>query len=126
MEKLEIEKTKSSPFVRLDPESGLFELGGESYPENAQEFFQPIIDWIDTFLDQSGIPITLRVTLAYMNTSSTKYMIDILDRIEEEYTRGRKVSVEWCCDADNERALDTVEELKEDFAMPFAVIPEEL
>jgi hypothetical protein len=61
-----------------------------------------------------------------MNTSSTKYMIDILDKLEEVHEQGREVSVQWYCDAANDRAMDTVEELKEDFTMPFEVIPDEL
>jgi hypothetical protein len=126
MDRLDIEKTKSSPFVRLDPETGVLDIGGESYPENSHEFFEPIIDWVDQFIIESDTPITLRVTLAYMNTSSTKYMIDILDKLEEVHEQGREVSVQWYCDAANDRAMDTVEELKEDFTMPFEVIPDEL
>lgn len=124
MEKLAIEQTKSSPYVRFEPATGMLEIGGESYPENSHEFFGPIVQWIDRYLESPHDPTTFRVTLSYMNTSSTKYMIDILDRLEEAHEAGRTVSVEWYCDADNDRAVDTVEELKEDFTMPFEVIPE--
>jgi hypothetical protein len=31
------------------------------------------------------------------------------------------VSIEWFCDGENERELDTIEELKEDFDMPFEI-----
>mgnify|MGYP006272388627 CR=1 FL=1 len=124
MNTLEIEAGKSSPFVRFDPESGLLEIGGESYPENSQEFYAPVIAWLQEFLDTEDTPVTFRVTLTYMNTSSTKYMIDMLDKLEAAHEDDHAVSVEWYCDADNARALDTVEELKEDFEMPFAVIPE--
>jgi len=125
MDLLEIEPTKSSPFVRMDADTGNFEIGGESYPENSQDFFIPVIEWIENFLKNTDIPINLCVTLTYMNTSSTKYMIDILDKIEEAYEKGRKVKVKWSCDADNDRALDTIEELIEDFEMPFEVVSEE-
>ena len=56
-----------------------------------------------------------------MNTSSTKYIIEILDRLEQANEKGRPVTVEWYCDGDNDRELDTVEELREDFSMPFEV-----
>jgi hypothetical protein len=124
MTTLEIEASKSSPSVRFDPETGLLEIGGESYPENSKEFYQPLVEWIDDFLESSDVDVTLRVTLTYMNTSSTKYMIDILDRLEAAYEDGHSVAVEWHCDAENDRSLDTVEELQEDFEMPFDVIPE--
>ncbi|MFO8063845.1 MAG: SiaC family regulatory phosphoprotein [Spirochaetota bacterium] len=124
MTKLEIEAGNSSPSVRFDPESGLLEIGGESYPENSKEFYRPLIGWIEEFLEASSQPVTLRLTVTYMNTSSTKYMIDILDRLEAAHDEGHAVAVEWHCDAENGRALDTIEELKEDFEMPFEVISE--
>lgn len=121
MERLEIEQSKSTPFVRFDPGSGMLEIGGESYPENSHEFFSPVIEWIDHYLNEEKKSISFIVTLTYMNTSSTKYMIDILDRLEQAHDKGREVSIEWYCDGDNEREMDTVEELREDFEMPFEV-----
>lgn len=125
MNRFEVEQTKSTPFVRLEPDTGIMEIGGESYPENSQEFFDPIIQWVRKFLAESDLPAVLNVTLSYMNTSSTKYMIDILDQFENAHENGRQVRVEWHCDTDNERSLDTVEELREDFEMPFEVFPED-
>ena len=121
MERLDIEQSKSTPFVRFDPGSGMLEIGGESYPENSHEFFSPVIEWIDHYLSEEEKSISFIVTLTYMNTSSTKYMIDILDRLEQAHDKGREVSIEWYCDSDNEREMDTVEELREDFEMPFEV-----
>jgi hypothetical protein len=121
MTTLEIEAGKSSPSVRFDPEGGILQIGGESYPENSKEFYEPLIEWIDEFLENSDAAVVFRVTLTYMNTSSTKYMMDILDRLEAAYENGHSVSVEWYCDKENDRSLDTVEELQEDFEMPFEV-----
>lgn len=121
MERLEITQSKSTPFVDFDPDTGVLEIGGESYPENSHEFFAPLVEWINHYLSGDEKSAVLRVTLTYMNTSSTKYMIEILDRVEQAYEDGRDVLVEWYCDEDNERELDTVEELKEDFEMPFDI-----
>lgn len=125
MDRLEIEPTKSSPFVRFDPNNGVMEIGGESYPENSHEFFGPLLTWIADFLESEPRDALFKVTLTYMNTSSIKYMIEILDRLESAHGSGSSIKVEWYCDADNERTLETVEELQEDFTMPFEVIPQE-
>ena len=124
MEQLTVEATRSSPNVRFDPETGILEIGGESYPENSHEFFSPLIEWIDEFLRERNTKAVFRVTLTYMNTSSTKYIMDILDRLEAAHEAGQDAAVEWYCDEENERTSDTVEELREDFSMPFAVLPE--
>ena len=122
MNVLQLDATKSSPHLHFDPHSGRLAIGGESYPENADEFFSPILEWTDEFLAQSGPPAHLEVTLVYMNTSSTRYMVELLDRLESAHQAGRPVSVSWVVDAENARAHDTVEELKEDFDMPFEVV----
>lgn len=125
MEALSIPASVSSPFVEFDPDNGQLEIGGESYPENSYEFYLPILNWIDSFLEGTETDVLFTVSLSYLNTSSTKYMIDVLDRFEAAHLNGRHVRVKWYYDADNERARDTIEEFKEDFTMPFEVIPQE-
>ena len=122
MEKLSIRAEVSSPSVDFDPETGFLQIGGESYPENSFEFYAPIIAWLKSFLADAKAPVKLRVSLSYLNTSSTKCMIDMLDDLEAAHARGLPVEVEWLYDEDNDRAKDTIDEFKEDFTMPFAVI----
>ncbi len=123
MEKLSIKADISSPSVDFDPETGLLQIGGESYPENSFEFYAPLVAWIKSFLAERKGSVKLKVSLSYLNTSSTKCMIDILDDLETAHLRGLPVEVEWLYDEDNERAKDTIDEFKEDFTMPFAIIP---
>jgi len=122
MEKLSFKADVSSPSVEFDPVTGLLQIGGESYPENSFEFYAPVIAWLRGFLAETKGAVKLRVSLSYLNTSSTKCMIDMLDDLEAAHSRGLPVEVEWLYDEDNERAKDTIDEFKEDFTMPFAVI----
>lgn len=123
MERLSISAGVSSPSVEFDAATGVLEIGGESYPENSFEFYSPLIRWLDQYLVEGSNAVHFKVALSYLNTSSTKYMIDILDRLEAAHAKGRSISIEWFYDADNDRARDTIEEFKEDFSMPFAVVP---
>ncbi len=123
MEKLLIEGGTSSPSVSFDDETGLLEIGGESYPENSFEFYAPVMEWLKAFLKENKRPVSFKITLSYLNTSSTKCMIDLLDELESAHARGTPVRVEWYYDGDNERARDTIDEFKEDFTMPFEVVP---
>ncbi|HUX11692.1 MAG TPA: DUF1987 domain-containing protein [Spirochaetia bacterium] len=125
MESLSIKSGVSSPSVDFDPETGLLRMGGESYPENSFEFYTPIIAWLTGYLSDVTHPVRFLVELSYLNTSSTKCMIDLLDQLEAGFKQGVKVSVDWYYDRDNERARDTIEEFREDFTMPFNVIARE-
>ncbi len=46
MDNLIIEKTKNTLGVNFIAETGVLELTGSSFPENASEFFTPLVDWL--------------------------------------------------------------------------------
>jgi hypothetical protein len=123
MNDLERAQTPSTPAVRMDHEKGRVFMAGDSYPENPFEFFQPIIDWIDTFLKEGTRPLTFNLELVYLNTSSIRAMMDIFDRLEDAHLGGRQVSVLWSYDPENERVGELAEEFKEDCTFPFVIAP---
>lgn len=124
LENLSLAATASSPRVRSDAEAGLLELTGESYPENSFEFFQPILGWVADFLARDDRPLGVELRLTYLNTSSIKCMMDLLDAMEEAHLSGRAVSLTWFYDPENDRALDLAEEFREDLGLPFHIVPQ--
>lgn len=125
MNDLSIEATVSSPSVHLSLAEGLASLAGESYPENAFDYYAPIIAWIKEFLATRTGPLKLELRLSYLNTSSTKCLVDILDELENAHTSGREVGVVWYCERGNERAQESAEEFREDVELPFDIVLEE-
>jgi len=124
LENLSFAATASSPRVRSDAEAGLLELAGESYPENSFEFFRPILGWVADFLARDDRPLRVELRLTYLNTSSIKCMMDLLDAMEEAHLSGRAVSLTWFYDPENDRALDLAEEFREDLGLPFHIVPQ--
>jgi hypothetical protein len=124
LENLSFAATASSPRVRSDAEAGFLELAGESYPENSFEFFQPILEWVADFLARDDRPLRVELRLTYLNTSSIKCMMDLLDAMEEAHLSGRAVSLTWFYDPENDRALDLAEEFREDLGLPFHIVPQ--
>ena len=120
---LDIPATLSSPQVRADPEAGVLSLSGESYPENSFEFFRPVVEWVSAFLGRDGRALTLEIRLSYLNTSSIKCLIDLLDEMEEAHRRGRIVTLNWYYDVEDDRAVELAQEFKEDLTLPFHIIP---
>ncbi|MDT8406228.1 MAG: biofilm regulation phosphoprotein SiaC [Methylococcales bacterium] len=118
---LDQEQTKNTPAVQADPVTGLFRMMGDSYPENSFEFFAPLIEWIEAFLETNTEALTLELNIAYMNTSSVKAMMDIFDLMEEAFQQGRKVQVAWFYDSRNERVVEMIEEFQEDCSFIFEI-----
>lgn len=99
-------------------------MHGDSYPENSFEYFGPIIDWTERFLQQTQTPLRLELRLVYMNTSSVKVMMDIFDLLEEFHAKGREIRVDWYYDPRNERVVDLADEFREDCTFPFLITPD--
>lgn len=123
MEDLTIPATPSSPRVEFTTATGVLRLSGESYPEHSLDFYRPILRTAAAYLAEADRPFTLEVGLTYLNTSSIKSLMDLMDAMEEAHRRGRPVTLTWFYDPDNERALELAEEFKEDLTLPFFLVP---
>lgn len=117
-----INATQSTPAISSDWEQGILSMSGDSYPENSFEMYADVIRWVDDFLEKKETPLSLELSLLYLNTSSIKAVMDIFDLLEDAYQAGRTVSVCWYYDKDNERVSELAEEFKEDCTFPFDII----
>ena len=122
MEALRILATPATPEVNFDAEACLMTLTGESYPENAFEFFRPLLKWTEGFLMGGDQPVKVELALSYLNTSSIKSIMDFLDLLEAAHRRARPITVTWSYAQDNERALEMIEEFKEEVTLPFFIL----
>ncbi|WP_442786564.1 biofilm regulation phosphoprotein SiaC [Halomonas sp. 328] len=120
---LDIPGSQSTPTIHSDWAAGRLTMQGDSYPENSYDLFDQVIAWVQGFLNEAQRPLTLELTLVYLNTSSVKAMMDIFDLLEEAHEQGRQVAVTWHYDARNERIAELAEEFKEDCSYPFAITP---
>jgi hypothetical protein len=124
MQELIIEPTKSSPRIHFDPASNVLEMVGESYPENASKFYAPVFEWLTSYLAGLGEePVTMNLTISYFNSSSSKALMNLFDMLDEACRVGRRITVNWRFDPENETALECGEEFKEDVCdLPFNLV----
>ncbi len=122
MNNLKIQKTKYTMEVNFNKDTGILEMEGSSYPENALDFFGPIIDWIKDYISEISKPIILNIRLNYLNTSSTKCILDSFEILEQYFQSGGDVKINWFYAEDDEDIKETGEELGEDFSFPIEYI----
>jgi hypothetical protein len=108
--------------IDFNSETGVMEMTGSSYPENALEFFSPIINWINDYISQVKKKATLNIRLNYLNTSSTKCILDIFEMFDQYHKTGGHVKMNWYYAEEDEDIMETGEELTEDFDFPIAFI----
>ncbi|MDR1761928.1 MAG: DUF1987 domain-containing protein, partial [Bacteroidales bacterium] len=53
MESLFIQGTDETPQVCYNIETGIFTLSGRSLPENAIDFYAPVLAWVEQLLSQT-------------------------------------------------------------------------
>lgn len=120
MSGLAIEQTKSTPAVMFDPAHQVLGILGESYPENSFAFYAPVFRWMEAELPHLA-RLRVDVNVSYMNSSSTKCILDLLEMLSAAHASGKEIAVHWYYDRDNPRALDLAEEFREDCDFPFHI-----
>ena len=115
MKDLIIDATKSSPLIKFTDTGEPLIITGESYLENAAEFYTPVFDWLKGYL---GNPLKksllLDVELIYFNSSSSKILMNLFDMLNGAAIEGTLVTINWRYHEDNDVALECGEEFMED------------
>lgn len=122
MENMIIEGSKTKANINFNAVTGILEIGGESYPENALEFFKPVYNWLENFFNEFKDEITFNFKMIYFNTSSSKAILDILDLIESHHKNNGKIIVNWFYEADDEDIQESGEEFAEGLSVTYNVI----
>jgi hypothetical protein len=124
LDNLEIEATKSTPRIDFDASARRLSLRGESYPENAFKFFEPLFAWADAFLAEPGTePLSIELKLPYINTSSSKCLMMLLDKLADAKAKGRRVEAVWYFDPGNESERECAEEFCELVDLGISLLP---
>lgn len=115
MDILKLDGTEDTPQIIMDKANKVFELSGRSLPEDSAEFFQPVLDWLDSYKGAPNNSTTFTFKLEYFNTASSKLILDILSKLEEV----EGASVEWFFHEDDEDMEEAGEEFSELVDVPF-------
>lgn len=108
MQDLQIEPTNNTPLIDFFA-SGKLILAGSAHAENAKEFFDPILDWVD----ELDVPdIDFDVILEYINTASAKKLLELLQKLEAK-NQATTVKIKWFYQEWDEESLETGEILAE-------------
>jgi len=114
MEKVYIPATRYTPEITLDPQKGLIEMKGKSYPENTFEFYKPIIDWVKEYVKNPNDTTTVNMEIVYFNSSTSKLFFNLFDILYENKDKS-KITINWIYDKENDTAKEAGEDFIEDF-----------
>ncbi len=94
MKPLFIEETADTPRVHFDKDKNHFEISGLSLPEDAIEFYKPVIQWLEEYAEAPNPETVFDLKLEYFNTASSKQIIQLLLFLEKLNGKS-KVKIRW-------------------------------
>lgn len=122
MKKIVIEKTDRTPELIIDPENAFFSLEYDSRPEDVRKFYYPVLEKLKAILKDientnnisffENKPFSFTFKLGYFNSSSAKFILDILNIIKLYNQAGINVEINWYYYEDE----DDMKEAGEDFS----------
>ena len=105
MQKFYNSPTPITPEIHLSPEENIFLIRGKSSPEDVREIYYPVVEWIKIFIDDilegeiniysPENPLKFQIDLEYFNSSSAKFIYDILLELKRLSQSGIPVNIEW-------------------------------
>ena len=111
-DKIDIAATTRTPAVTFDFTQHHLKIKGESYPEDVTEFYGPVFTALDNYLSKLGKgSCRFDFELIYLNSSSAKAVMMLMDKLEAAAKNGASVDVYWYYDKED----DTMQELGEEF-----------
>ncbi len=120
---LTIEQKLDTPYVHL--EKGLIEISGRLLPENVLIFFNPIDNWILKYLDHPASFTQINLSLAYINSCSTKHLCDLLKALDNKHQEGHDMKITYTYEEGDESALEVGHDLESILNIPFEYIQTE-
>ncbi len=122
-----IDKTEYTPSISFSVGTQHFLIAGEARPENAGKFFEPVLSWLKQFSEIAHNDVSFKETknikvnfvLDYFNSSSIKYLYDVLKQLEFIHPYLSSLEIIWSYEASDEDMYENGIEFSKIINVPF-------
>jgi hypothetical protein len=125
MDALIISSTPTTPRVLFDPKAGVFEIYGRSTPEHPAEYYDKLNRWIEQYLKTPCQITTVQIYLEYFNTSSSKYILEMLKKMTTVQQRGYAIVIQWYYEEEDEDMRESGIDFRDLLKVPFELLVRE-
>lgn len=107
MEKYTAAAKDVTPEIQMDAVSGYMQITGTSIPENSEEIYRPVLNWLKLYRQNPAQKTLMDIRLDYFNTSSSKFLLEILRILKEISDTGKEISIRWFYYAEDPDMLES-------------------
>lgn len=104
MNNLTIDATNNTPLADFK-KNGMFKLEGRSFPENASNFYDPLIEFVKELKISH---VNFDFNLEYINTASSKKILFLLTALEQNDNID-SIQVNWFYEEGDDDSIETAE-----------------
>ncbi|HKL37892.1 MAG TPA: DUF1987 domain-containing protein [Bacteroidales bacterium] len=119
MDNLHIEETIKTPGVKFDAVTGVLKITGRAIPENPEDFFADIMDWVFTYFKNPHDRTEVEIQLEYINSGASKFILEFFHHLEEKFSEGYPVTVLWYYEEDDESVYELGKHYQSILKVPF-------
>jgi len=121
MRELRIEPGRNTPEIVLNPE-GYIRIKGRSIHENAEEFYEPVIAWLNEYISNPADVTVVDISIEYFNSPSARTLIRILQKLVYVAVKNKKYVFNWFYEEGDEDVLERGEYFSSILSVPFNFI----
>ena len=118
-----IKQTEDTPLINLNPETGRFEIKGNSIPENIYLFYDPVLIWLDKYIENPNKKTEFIFQMKMISSSSSKVFFDIINKIDalNENTNS-EVKVTWIYSIYDDEIREIGIDYRDSMNVPFEIV----
>lgn len=120
-----IDKTADCPYINF-LEDGTLEIEGRSITEDPFTFWQPLLEWVENYSRKPASQTNVNIYLEYSNSSSNKYINELLRKLEDSHGKNTDVLVTWKYEEDDESVLQLGRDFESMLKLPFTFLEVDL
>ncbi len=113
MDNYVVQATKTTPYIHVDYSAGYLALKGTSSPEDVFSCYLPLYDAVRAFARAEIKKISAEFELDYFNTATARALYSLLRELMNLRDLGMEISVQWVHDQDDEKTIETINDLRE-------------
>ncbi|MDA3954207.1 MAG: DUF1987 domain-containing protein [Bacteroidales bacterium] len=123
MKSLYIKQTEDTPLIDFNSIEGRCNIIGNSIPENIHLFYDPILEWLDNYIENPQPCTEFNFQMKMISSASSKLFFDILNKIDslnENKKGGAKVN--WYYNIYDDEIREIGLDYKDSMNVPFYIV----
>lgn len=118
MEDIVREQSKKTPEVILKSD-GYIRISGRSIHEDPDIFFDPLVRWVEAYIQNPRPVTTVNIVLEYFNSSSAKYILTMLQILSTIVEAGKELRINWYYEEGDDDILERGQYYSSVLGIPF-------